>query len=261
MPAILAILVAVTNYHVLSIKDKIEYVAYFRQQMLEGDGSKSFLEFLISNLFRVYTLTYLLLAWRCLVRSKKQVASPAKKWFSKLLISGFVLVITITSIIEWFPLSVNYRFSFFLLVFSTHLFGLIYIYFNPPKYLVKADKYRKSGLTSKEENDLLQRLVVCLDEEEIFKDPLLTLPKLARQLGTNGHYLSQIINSSFNKSFNELINEYRVKKACVLLGNEKSQSVEEMGETSGFASASSFFRVFKKQIGQTPAQYRKSHSD
>lgn len=261
LPALLTVLIAVSNYHVLSLGDKVAYVIYFQQEMSEGNSNKSFLELLINNVFRIYTLTYLIVAWRYLLRSNNQVYSPAKKWFSKLLISGFILVITITFILEWFPASSNYRFSFFLIIFSSHIFALTYIYFNPPKSLLKANKYRKSGLTSEDENDLLEGLKSSLDQEEVYKDPLLTLPKLAKKLGTNGHYLSQIINSSFNKSFNELINEYRVKDSCALLSNDHELSIEEVADASGFASSSSFFRVFKKQMGQTPAKYRKSHLD
>ncbi len=256
LPVLLAVIVAISSYHLLSFEGKIEYVAYFQQQMSMGGSGKSFLEFLINNVFRIYTLSYLIMAWRYLVRPSKHASSPAKKWFSKLLISGFMLVIAITFILEWLPTFGNYRFSFFLVVFSTQIFALIYIYFNPPKNLLKADKYRKSGLTSKQEDDLLQRLKTSLDQEEVFKDSLLTLPKLSKQLGTNGHYLSQVINGSFDKSFNELINEYRIQNACKLLHKKDNQSVEDIGEASGFASSSSFFRIFKKSTGLTPTKYR-----
>ena len=58
-------------------------------------------------------------------------------------------------------------------------------------------------------------------------------------------------------SFYDFVNTRRIDYACSLLGNT-SETVENIAYKSGFNSASTFYRVFVKVKGTTPAEFRKS---
>ena len=74
--------------------------------------------------------------------------------------------------------------------------------------------------------------------------------------------LSALINHKLNQHFFDFVNEYRIKKAMEILRDPENDrmTVLEILYEVGFNSKSSFNTVFKKYCGQTPTQYRKSHS-
>jgi AraC-like DNA-binding protein len=91
-------------------------------------------------------------------------------------------------------------------------------------------------------------------------DPRLSLDDLATALGIPGRDLSQLISSSTGGNFYQFINGYRVNEARQLLGDpaERRTSVEAIGLMSGFRSRSTFYDAFRRETGQTPAQYREA---
>lgn len=92
-----------------------------------------------------------------------------------------------------------------------------------------------------------------------WRDPELSLERLARHLGTNTAYLSRALNEGLRLSFNEAINRLRVAEVCRRLdaGGGEGELLD-IAFAAGFSSKTSFNRVFKAQIGKTPSQYRES---
>jgi AraC-like DNA-binding protein len=64
-------------------------------------------------------------------------------------------------------------------------------------------------------------------------------------------------------SFFDYLNKYRVQYAMTLLGTTGQQSsvILNIAFAVGFNSNSAFYAAFKKCVGQTPAQYRKTQLD
>jgi len=62
-----------------------------------------------------------------------------------------------------------------------------------------------------------------------------------------------------NKTYTDFLTEIRVSYACKLLIENKSLTVESVGNETGFNNASNFFRQFKKMVGITPKAYRKKY--
>ena len=60
-----------------------------------------------------------------------------------------------------------------------------------------------------------------------------------------------------NKSYFTFLNELRVENACKLLLSEKSLSIAEIAETSGFNNISNFNRQFKSIRRLSPSEFRK----
>ena len=121
-------------------------------------------------------------------------------------------------------------------------------------------KYTKSGLSSSQIENYKQRLTTLMQYENVYRQPDLTLPKLADRVGCSVNHLSQVINSGIGMSFFDYLNQHRVEYAKQLLSKQASQhqSILNIAFTVGFNSNSSFYTAFKKASGKTPAQYRQS---
>ena len=121
-------------------------------------------------------------------------------------------------------------------------------------------KYAKSGLTSAQMLEYKQRLEQIMLSQQAFLMPDLTLPKLAVAVGCSVNHLSQVINSGFGMSFFDYLNLYRIGHARKLLTriNGQSNAILNIAFTVGFNSNSAFYAAFKKCVGQTPAQYRRT---
>jgi AraC-like DNA-binding protein len=92
-----------------------------------------------------------------------------------------------------------------------------------------------------------------------WRDPDLSLERLARHLGTNTAYLSRALNEGLGLSFNAAINRRRVVDVCRrLASDEADDDLLAVAFAAGFSSKTSFNRTFKAQIGKTPSQFRES---
>jgi AraC-like DNA-binding protein len=105
----------------------------------------------------------------------------------------------------------------------------------------------------------LQRdLLALLENDEIFKDPELSLDKIRVMLGTNRTYISQIINRELHTTFYQLVNTCRLNKAVAMMQNpsHKHTPIRNIAEICGFKSMSAFSSLFKQTYGQTPTEWR-----
>jgi AraC-like DNA-binding protein len=91
-----------------------------------------------------------------------------------------------------------------------------------------------------------------------WRDPDLSLERLARHLGTNTAYLSRALNEGLGLSFNHAINRLRVEEVCRRLRTEPGSDLLQIAFDAGFSAKSSFNRWFKAQTGKTPSQFRAS---
>ena len=124
-------------------------------------------------------------------------------------------------------------------------------------------KYAKSGLSGEQLLEYKGRLEQIMQSQQAYLRPELTLPKLAEAVGCSINHLSQVINSGFGMSFFDYLNQYRIEHAKVLLSkvNGQGTAILNIAFTVGFNSNSAFYAAFKKCVGQTPAQYRRSRSN
>ena len=126
---------------------------------------------------------------------------------------------------------------------------------------IQQSKYAKSGLSSKQLLDYKNRLEHIMQTEQVFLMSDLTLPKLAKAVNCSVNHLSQVINSGFGMSFFDYLNQYRIESAREILTelDGRRGAVLDVAFTVGFNSNSAFYAAFKKCVGETPAQYRRSH--
>jgi putative ABC transport system permease protein len=167
----------------------------------------------------------------------------------------FILLATITlGKIE------SYYFAFFML-------GIVgYIYkqsisesaFLSPLPLGK--KYKKSTLTPYHKAAILERLDLLITRDKFYLESEVSLSALAQSLKTTTHHLSQVLNESKGLSFQELISQYRVKEAKLILkdpANDQTK-IEHIAVMVGYNSKSAFNTAFKKYTNLTPTDFRET---
>lgn len=121
-------------------------------------------------------------------------------------------------------------------------------------------KYSSSNLTEKEKLRIAQSIRDAMSDTNMITTPDFTMEKLAEKIGCPYKYVSQVVNEVFGKNFRALLNEYRIKEACIRLSDTGSYghfTIETIAETLGFNSRSNFIMTFKKITGLTPSQFQK----
>ncbi len=86
-----------------------------------------------------------------------------------------------------------------------------------------------------------------------------TLDELAEKFHLSKPYLSKYIKEQSGLTFGEIVKKIRMKKAKTLLKNG-NMKVENIAEAVGYQNVEHFNRLFKKQYGMTPVQYRNTKS-
>ena len=92
--------------------------------------------------------------------------------------------------------------------------------------------------------------------ERTIGDPNLSLQSVSDTVGLSVSYFSQIFKKEKGIGLNNYIMRERITRAQYLLKTSELKS-EDIARQLGFASATYFGRVFKKNTGITPSAYRK----
>jgi AraC-like DNA-binding protein len=88
-------------------------------------------------------------------------------------------------------------------------------------------------------------------------DTSLSLKELSKNLDINPSYLSREFSKHFNNlTFGDYIRKQRIERAIELM-QSPSYSLTDIAYLTGFSDQSHFTRIFKKQIGASPSEYRK----
>jgi len=88
----------------------------------------------------------------------------------------------------------------------------------------------------------------------------LTLTELAEKTYVSQWYLSKLLNKYTNKSFCDLLNQTRIKKAKKLL-KDPSLKIHEVSDMLGFNDVTHFSKIFKKIEQVSPNEYRNSSQE
>lgn len=106
-----------------------------------------------------------------------------------------------------------------------------------------------------------RKLELCVNKHQLFRQKDIRLHSLAQKIGISSHELSVVLNSYFNKSFIDYINQYRVNWIKDSIRNPaimQNFTLEALAYSAGFSSRSAFYSSFKKLVGMSPVEYSKS---
>jgi AraC-like DNA-binding protein len=85
------------------------------------------------------------------------------------------------------------------------------------------------------------------------------LANVAAHLNLSCSRTSYLIRKTLNKSFPELLNDERLQRVKTLL-TTSNMTLNELAAQTGFNDEYYLARMFKRQNGQTPGQYKKRHT-
>lgn len=84
-----------------------------------------------------------------------------------------------------------------------------------------------------------------------------TLEMVSSQIHASPVYLSRLFYKEIGQTFIDYLTHYRIKQAKMLL-KFTNMKTYEIGEKVGYKNSKYFLRVFRKQEGMTPGEYRES---
>lgn len=93
--------------------------------------------------------------------------------------------------------------------------------------------------------------------KRLYRDPDLSLDRLARRAGIPARQISTAINRVFGRNVSQVLNEYRIEEAKRLLASSDLPVTAILFDV-GFQTKSNFNREFLRVTGMTPSDYRRS---
>ncbi len=87
-----------------------------------------------------------------------------------------------------------------------------------------------------------------------------SLSALAHQLNRSRSYLSRRFQQETGEAIHDYLTTFRLRKACELLRHH-AYSVAAIAQMTGFSDTTYFISCFRKRLGETPLQYRKSRKN
>ncbi|MCR5580767.1 MAG: AraC family transcriptional regulator [Pseudobutyrivibrio sp.] len=102
------------------------------------------------------------------------------------------------------------------------------------------------------EDEVMMKVLSLIEEN--YRDG--ELSNLCQELDTDLYTISRIIKRRTSRNYTDLLQEKRLKYASFLLSTTEL-SVTDISSDVGYNNFSYFYKIFKKQYGLTPKEYRK----
>ncbi len=248
-------------------------IPVFSEEFIHSDLPWQF--YAIGTIMYVHFFVYLGLSYKALRKYRlvirntySQIDKINLDWLSFAL-NTFALISLLSLINNFISLANNMT-----VYIITLILLLIFIFYFIIKVILKAlqqpeifagisknetAKYRGSSLTQDQVEVYRNRLLDLFHSKKPFLNPRVSITDLSDELSISTKHLSQVINQSFNKSFFDFINSYRIREAQQILreSSDIKLTVLEVMYEVGFNSKSSFNTAFKKETGHTPTEFRK----
>ncbi|OPH49053.1 hypothetical protein BC351_37715 [Paenibacillus ferrarius] len=128
-------------------------------------------------------------------------------------------------------------------------------------YGLLLDLFRYTSTSDTRSNhEQYEHLKPVIDYIENHYDQQLTLQNLADQLAVTPHYLCVLFQKTLGTRPFEYINRFRIRKAKEFLQQSPALEIKAISCKVGFESPSYFIKLFKKNEGITPKQFRDLHA-
>jgi len=127
------------------------------------------------------------------------------------------------------------------------------------KKRTKESKYQSSRLEENKAISIQNTLLEYMEKGQPYLSSKLKLADVSTAIKYPQAEISQVLNLKLETNFADFINNYRVKHFIkkARKGALQHYTLAALSEECGFNSRSSFFHVFKKITGQTPAEFLK----
>ena len=115
---------------------------------------------------------------------------------------------------------------------------------------------------SAEQFGVLQtRIADVFNDLQVLTRPEFSIQMLADMVKSNTRYVSYVLNETYRKNFNALLNEMRISEAARRLHDTEhygNMTIQAIYEELGYTNAMTFNRAFKRIMGTTPSLYQRS---
>lgn len=122
--------------------------------------------------------------------------------------------------------------------------------------MLLAIEIKENRENGKMTNSLAQVVKDYVDAE--YCSNLLSLDLVAERVKKNAAYLSKLFKRETGYNFSDYITKKRIEKSKELL-KDHSLKIYNISEMIGYADVSNFIKVFKKNCGVSPSEYRNTH--
>lgn len=120
--------------------------------------------------------------------------------------------------------------------------------------LLRTDKEKNKEEEMEQDRLSFERIKEIIDEN--LADPNISVTSIAYKLEISPSYLSRFFKKNEKIGVLDYIHKKRIEKAKELLDSDKNIKIKEVSEQVGFYNLTTFIRVFKKNTGVTPGEYR-----
>ena len=104
----------------------------------------------------------------------------------------------------------------------------------------------------------VEKLRQWMESEKPYLNPEFQLMDLRAVLPMNRTYLSRFLRDEFSCTFYQFVNKYRIEEAKRLMTEQPDLKLDEVAAQSGFSSSVILIRVFNREVGLSPKEWRKS---
>jgi AraC-like DNA-binding protein len=193
--------------------------------------------------------TYLIICYRM---SRKPMGEDQKK-----LINTLIICLAVIQLIYSSQLLIESR-NAYVVVTSLAAAVLYVILFAAIRLRQVFLPVRKTAIPQDRLFKICEEVISLIEKESLFTQTDLTLQKVAERLKVKPYLISQAVNAGKGRTFPELINDYRIRKAQQMLINSNFDhfSIEAISFECGFNTPSAFYASFKKLTGLTPGEYK-----
>lgn len=87
----------------------------------------------------------------------------------------------------------------------------------------------------------------------------ISLDDVSREVDISPYYFSKLFKEETGQNFIEYLTQVRMEHAKQLMEQGTELSMKEICASCGYQDPNYFSRIFKKNIGQTPTEYRETH--
>lgn len=152
---------------------------------------------------------------------------------------------------------------YFFMPVAIFLYGLLIIYTTGEMKWIRAILFKGKSLNGNTDvnygqfDSLFEKYFT---RDKIFTHQELNLKKVSELFGVPSQSIRMYLRTKFDTTFKEYVNQLRVEELKKILLDDRYSSYTLVGISNmvGFKSSATFYRVFKKYVGQSPQQYLQS---
>lgn len=107
--------------------------------------------------------------------------------------------------------------------------------------------------------EIFAKIRELAEEKQLWRDVNISRDSFADMVGCNRTYFSEAIKAGAGMSYTQYMNSLRIREAMKVLSDPANNTpLKDLSRQLGFLTLANFYASFKKEIGMSPAAFRKT---